>query len=81
MQVSETIEAVFAPKDEATVKEPGRQFIGKRGTFEALWLIEDGRPRAGEWAMQIPEEWKSALSGVPFTESFLWVPSGDLIQH
>jgi hypothetical protein len=45
--------ATFRPKDIASLKPEGMADIGKRGVFEAMWLIteEDNEQYAGQWAM------------------------------
>ena len=72
IEVFSKIEAVFRPRRIDDLKLGAVEHIGKRGVFEAAWIIEDGRPYAGEWAMLIPRDWDNELC------DFSWVPSGDL---
>lgn len=64
------VAATFQPRNADDLKPGAAELIGMSGEFDALWIIEEGQPYAGEWAMSIPQDWRSL--------DFVWVPSGDL---
>jgi hypothetical protein len=67
------VEATFHPRRTDDLRPGADAWIGWRGHWQALWVIEVG-PYAGEWAMAMDEE------GVELPP-FAWVPSGDLRIH
>lgn len=71
LQSGEIMTAVFAPRITSDLKDSAIPLVGRRGEFQALWVIEDG-DYLGEWAMQIPRDW-------PIHDAF-WVPDGDLMR-
>jgi len=69
MQSFDVVEATFTPTKPGTLRPAAVPYIGKRGRFEALWIIEEGEGEySGQWAMRVPEDWSG----------FVWVPFCDL---
>lgn len=62
-------EATFQPKRTDDLKPGLEAFIGRRYTWQASWICEEGEPFAGQWAM-----------AVDFNSDFPhgWVPEEDL---
>ncbi len=68
----EVVDALFDPRRTDDLKPGVADLIGWRGEWRADWIIEEGEPFAGEWAM-VPQEEEWTKLGV------VWVPSGDLL--
>lgn len=66
------VDALFDPRRTDDLKPGVADLIGWRGEWRADWIIEEGEPFAGEWAM-VPQEEEWIKLGV------VWVPSGDLL--
>ena len=69
MKQFDKIKATFKPKRTKDLRPSSIKYIGKQGTFEAYWIIEEGRYK-GQWAM--------------FCNKFKrlgWVPLEDLIKR
>lgn len=70
----EWVEATFTPRQTDDLREGVNRYIGQKGLFEALFVIDEGYNYAGEWAMAFPPDWDIEA---------LWAPLGDLqiIHH
>jgi hypothetical protein len=68
--------ATFNPKRTDDLKPGAASFIGWRGIWEALWIIEDG-PYEGQWAIGINDVSHQLKKQPPF----IWVPGCDLEIH
>ncbi len=67
------IEGVLSPKHLETLREEVKQYIGKKCTFQALWIIETGQ-YTGQRAFRM-------LKCYDGTEPLpLWSPFEDIIQ-
>lgn len=64
----DTIQATFQPRRTDDLRFGMNAFIGRTGTFTAIWIIEEGE-YIGQWAMQAPEDWPCS-----------WVPECDLVE-
>jgi hypothetical protein len=65
--------AVFSPARRDDLQDGAAALIGKRLSYQAAWIIEDG-PYAGQWAC-------SVLNGLVAGDrswSFAWAPLSDL---
>ena len=69
----DVVTATFRPKDLDTLRPSLEKWIGWRGEFQAVWMIEEG-PYEGDFAMM-------PVSGPPYYGGplgFYWVPESDL---
>jgi hypothetical protein len=78
MKRFDQVNATFKPKRTDDLKSGVKEWIGYRGTWEALWLIddEDGGSYVGMYAMGIYDAIE--LEAPP---PFVWVPECDLEIH
>tara|TARA_R110000851_G_scaffold42983_1_gene106684 strand:- start:682 stop:927 length:246 start_codon:yes stop_codon:yes gene_type:complete len=75
MKRFDSITAVFQPTRTDDLKEGMQEWIGRKEQWVAQWIIEDGHPYAGEWAlMPIKDEEYGVHPDFPY----LWVPLCDL---
>jgi hypothetical protein len=63
--------ALFNPKDVDTLKPTALPLIGRRFTFRAEWIIENGEQYAGDWACTLQDK-------PPGDLDWVWLPSRDL---
>lgn len=70
IQQFDVVRATFQPQDMDTLKEGAASWIGWRGEWSAGWVIDDGGPYAGTFAMGI----RCSRPVAPF----LWAPQCDL---
>lgn len=69
MKPGDMVRAVFVPPRRDDLREGMCNFIMQRGLFAAGWIVEDGEPYAGQWAMIAPDWWPCS-----------WVPLCDLAE-
>ena len=74
MDKFDIVDATFKPLNRDDLKPGVADYIGYRGLWQALWMIdeEDGGSYVGQFAMG-PHDFRS--------ESFVWVPQCDLVVH
>jgi hypothetical protein len=65
--------AVLRPERTDDLKPSVLPLIGRRFTFKAMWIIEDGETYAGDWACCIQDPPDRRIDWV-------WVPSRDLVE-
>ena len=65
--------ATFNPK-KLDLKPGVAEYIGKEGIFQASWIIEEGEPYAGQWAMSLMPHLSPGWEGY----EYVWVPEEDL---
>ena len=78
IQRFDLFDATFKPKKTDDLKPGVDKWIGYRGIWQAMWMIEeeDGGSYVGMWAMGIYDVTK--LNPPP---PFIWVPECDLEIH
>ncbi len=66
----DVVDAVFKPVRTDDLKPGASRFIGQRGKWQAMWMIddEDGGSYVGQWAM----------GPYDFDFPYVWVPECDL---
>lgn len=76
MERFDIVYAVFKPKQTDDLKPGVSDWIGYRGLWQAMWMVdeEDGGSYVGQWAMGIYDR----LDPPP---PFVWVPRCDLEIH
>jgi len=73
MERFDIVDATFEPLNRDDLKPGIAEFIGHRGLWQAVWMIDedDGGSYVGQWAMN-PYDFKMP---------FVWVPLCDLVVH
>jgi len=70
------VDATFKPRQRGDLKPDAVGYVGWRGTWEALWVV-DGGAYAGQRAMGIYDP----IGQVGMSPPFVWVPLCDLVVH
>lgn len=71
------VEAMFTGDGASPIERIAEPFLGRRGVFRRLWLIEpeDSASLAGQYAWAVPREWVDESDG-----RLAWVSSGALSE-
>lgn len=77
LEIPDAVEAVFTGDGVTQIKRIAEPFLGRRGVFRRLWLIEaeDSASLAGQYAWALPREWVDEVDG-----RLAWVWSGALSE-
>lgn len=67
--------ATFKPEHMDDLRLEARDWIGWRGVWEAVWLIDEGAFEGQYACAVVPMQDKA-----PPADAFVWVPSGDLVD-
>ena len=76
MDPPDWILATYRPQHPETLNAAAREWIGWRGIWRGLFIIEDG-PHKDEWACQVRQKHRGPRAGPP-AAAFKWVPESDL---